>query len=147
MNREKILRTLALTVVIAALSLGVNAALQQTKAIPGQGRVIVFNVEAYEDSAFTIPLTNIDWGELEPGQTANKTIYLKNTGNKAATLTLTTEDWAPAAAESAITVTWNKQGAVIAAKSTASATITITISPSITGVEDFTYTTIIVANS
>jgi len=52
------------------------------------GTVIVLNtptgeyeVQAFEDSTCTIPLTSVDWGELQPGEIKQIDFYLKNTGN------------------------------------------------------------------
>ncbi len=59
MERKKVLQTVALAILIGGVALGANALLQITRAIPGNGRVIVLNIEAYSDEACTVPLTEI----------------------------------------------------------------------------------------
>lgn len=55
--------------------------------IPGNVVVIEtpsgdYEVKAYLDAACTTPLTNIDWGTMQCGETKTFTFYLKNTGSQ-----------------------------------------------------------------
>jgi hypothetical protein len=91
----------------------------------------------YSDSACTTPKTDITWGDLQPGGSTHQTVYIKNTGNVAATLSCTFGNWVPSGAASYVTVTWDKEGAPIAPNESVAATFTLTVSPSITGITTF----------
>jgi len=73
-------------------------------------------------------LNAIEWGTLEAGGLATKTIYLKNPGNTAETLAMTTTQWEPVAASSVLTLTWNKEGSTISAGGIVPATLTLQVS-------------------
>jgi uncharacterized repeat protein (TIGR02543 family) len=98
---------------------------------------IQYTLGIYSDSACTTPKTDISWGDLQPGSSTHQTVYIKNTGNVAATLSCTFGNWVPSGAASYITVTWDKEGAPIAPNESVAATFTLTVSPSITGITTF----------
>jgi uncharacterized repeat protein (TIGR02543 family) len=98
---------------------------------------IQYTLGIYSDSACTTPKTDISWGDIEPGGSTHQTVYIKNTGNVAATLSCTFGNWVPSGAASYITVTWDKEGAPIAPNESVAATFTLTVSPSITGITTF----------
>lgn len=102
---------------------------------PSPSSILTFNI--YSDSAYTTPITDISWGDLEPGGSTHQTVYIKNTSNVAATLSCTFGNWVPSGAASYITVTWDKEGASIAPNESVAATFTLTVSPSITGITTF----------
>jgi hypothetical protein len=85
------------------------------------------NIAIYTDAAATVNCTNINWGVLNPGASATKTIYIKNTGSTQATLSMAASSWSPASASSVLTLTWNKEGSTLAAGATEPATITLQV--------------------
>lgn len=96
------------------------------------------NIRVYSNSACTVPLTTLNWGSPFVGGTVTKTVYIKNTqGTASLTLSMTTCNWSPTNANGPLTITWNKQGAVIAPRQSIAATITLTVSASITGITTF----------
>jgi hypothetical protein len=111
--------------------------------IPSAGLVVAVNVGVYSDSACTLNLTSIDWGSVYPGGSVSRTIYVKNTGNVPITLTMTTTAWNPASAAGQITVTWDKENATLNPGQSTSATLTLTVSPSISGVTSFSMNIVI----
>ena len=80
------------------------AVLNVQRAIPSSGLVVAINVGVYSDSACTLNLTSIDWGNVYPGGSVPRTIYVKNTGNAPITLSVTTTAWNPAVAAGQINV-------------------------------------------
>ena len=78
-----------------------------TLTIYNHGSLSTINVEAYQDIACTIPLTDIDWGQIAPGETKNVSCYFRNEGNVNIVLSLTTSNYQPAIAETYLTLTWN----------------------------------------
>ena len=69
------------------------AILNVQRSIPSSGMVVAVNVGVYSDSACTLNLTSIDWGNVYPGGSVPRTIYVKNTGNAPITLSMTTALW------------------------------------------------------
>jgi len=56
------------------------------------------------------------------------------------TLSLSSNNWTPTNANTYITVSWDKQGSVLAAGQTTPAVITLTVSPATTGITTFSNT-------
>jgi len=83
------------------------------------------NLSIFIDSQQTTKCTNIEWGSLHPNSNATKTIYIKNIANKPETLSMTTSDWNPQSASSILTLTWNREGTVLAPNETVAATLTL----------------------
>ena len=126
-----IIVTLIILIVTTAGLLSVN------KTISSSGTVIAVNVGVYSDSDCTSELTLIDWGTISPGNSVNTTIYLKNTGNTQITLSMTKTNWNPATADGPITLTWNRESATLNADQVTTATLTLSVSESISGVTNF----------
>jgi hypothetical protein len=70
-------------------------------------------------------------------------MYVKNEGNTPMTLNLTTNTWIPSGAATYVTVTWNREGAVVTAGSNVQANVTLAVSPSVTGITSFSFTMVI----
>jgi len=114
------------------LSTRANVAGSGTISIPSSLSIGIFS-----DSACTTPITTFSWGDLQPGGASSKVIYIKNTGNVAATLHMSVGTWAPSTASNYLTVTWDKESASIAANQVIQATLTLTVSSSITGITSY----------
>jgi uncharacterized protein YdhG (YjbR/CyaY superfamily) len=56
---------------------------------------------------------------------------------------MTTNTWNPSNALSYITVTWNQNGTVVNAGLNVQANVTLTVSPSISGIPSFAFTMVI----
>lgn len=108
--------------------------------ISSKGRIKQVNVEVFNDSACTIPITEIDWGFIEPGQAVNRTIYVKNTGNYPhVIMSLTYANVTPAGFEQYMTLTWNLEGVEITKDEVREAILVLVVDESITGIDDFTF--------
>jgi hypothetical protein len=94
----------------------------------------------YSDSACTTNMTSINWGSIAAGGTATQTVYVKNTGTGTMTLSLTASNWSPSGASTYITISWNQQGTQLSAGGSVAATLTLTVSSSITGITSFSNT-------
>ena len=120
-----------LTVLTAGL-LSVN------QSVPSSGTITAVDVGVYSDSACTQNLTSIDWGTILPGNSVTETIYVKNTGNARIYLTMTTTNWNPSTADGPITITWNiGEDWVLGVDNVHTATLTLSVSSSISGISDF----------
>lgn len=143
MSLEKIVAGTGIAfAVIVMMTTGI-AALQPSATVTQTGTIEALNVGVYQDSACTQTLSFLNWGVLRPGTSANRTIYVKNTGNAALTLNMTVTAWNPSVASSYITLTWNRQNTQLAAGSSVPALLVLSVANSVTGFTDFNCTTII----
>jgi len=115
----------------AAFAATTYAVYNTSKSLPSTGRISTINLSVYRDSGCTQTATDIDWGTLTPGTSATYTLYIKNAGNTAETLSMSTSDWSPSTAAAYITITWNRENSTLNANQVLQATLTITVSSSI----------------
>jgi hypothetical protein len=142
MKKIKIpITTTIIILVIAGLALTLTtfAAVTVSKSLSSTGTVSVSpNLGLYSDSGCTVAQTTIDWGSATPGSTVTRTVYIKNTGAGASvTLSMATSSWSPTSANGPITLSWNKEGAILAPGASTAATLTLTVSSSISDVTSF----------
>jgi hypothetical protein len=130
---------IAIVGIVASVSVVAFAVGIASYRVTGQGGVVSLNIEVYEDSNCTVKAQAIDWGILEPGESRNRTLYIKNEGNKALTLFLTTVNWEPVESSNQITVIWDSEGIRISPGGYRAVIVMLTVSPSIAGVEDFRF--------
>jgi hypothetical protein len=136
---QKISTGVIIAIVMVGLILTVTTAglLSVSQSIGSTGTVTAVNVGVYSDSGCTQTLTSIDWGPIAPGNSVTKTIYVKNTGNSQITLGMTTNGWNPTSANGPITLTWNKESITLGAGYYTAATLTLSVSSSISGISSF----------
>jgi len=125
----------------------VMSSIQANTKISNQGALKTVGVGVYWDSALTNKVSSIDWGILEPGANVNKTVYIRNEGNAAATLSLTTSNWNPSNASNYLTLTWNYGGQTLNVNEAIQVKLTLSASSSITGITNFSFDTTITATS
>lgn len=137
--------TIGTVLAFAVVGMVVTAlgAMVATRTISNTGNIKAIGVGVYWDSSCTNAVSSIDWGALEPGETKNYTIYVKNEGNVQVMLSMTTSNWNPASASSYITLSWNRENYVLSSGSVVSAVLTLSVSSSISGVTSFSFDIII----
>lgn len=140
---EKMVAGTGIAVAIIVLMTTGLALLQPSTTVTHNGTIQALNLGVYSDSACTQTLSLVNWGALRPGTSANRTIYVKNTGNALETLNMTVTTWNPSAASSYITLTWDQQNAQLAPGYSVPALLVLSVSASVTGFTDFNCTTII----
>jgi hypothetical protein len=119
------------------LTLTTVGLLSVNQSITSQGNVSTVNVGVYSDSGCTQTLTSINWGNVSPGASTTKTAYVKNTGNVPITLTMTKTGWNPASANGPLTITWDRENLVLNANQVTTATLTLSVSSSVSGITSF----------
>jgi hypothetical protein len=141
MERAPVKMTLAIAVtgLVLTMTVLVSGLLIASQKIPNTGNVKAIGVDVYSDSACTIPITLIEWGTVNPGTTKNFTIYVKNEGNVAIMLSIETDNWDPLSASSYLTLSWNRAGYVLSSGSSVRAVLSLSVSSSISGVENFSF--------
>lgn len=129
---------IALIVISFSIVTAVSIGLTQ-RSIPSKGTVYVkvLGVEVYWDPECTSAVTEIDWGVLKPSDSSTKTLYVKNTGNAAVTLSMATENWSPASAGIFITITWDAEEITLDVGAALAARIILSVSAEISGISDF----------
>ena len=135
--------TIALAVSFAA-GLFVGAVMERSRRISNQAAIKAVGVGVFRDPALTVPLTEINWGILEPREEKNHTAYIRNESNVPITLVLTTENWSPQNASSFIAFTWDYDGQLLEVDRFVEVTFTLTVDPAISGIDTFTFDIVIV---
>jgi hypothetical protein len=139
----------ALIVVSMALIVCVSgyavSLMQVSVIIPNAGAVKGVGVEIYWDSACTNPTTSIVWGTMDKGSSKQVTLYVKNTGNAAATLTKTIRNWSPTTAANYFSVTWDYANQTIGVNKALQVNLTLSIASTVTAITSFNFDLIITA--
>jgi archaellum component FlaG (FlaF/FlaG flagellin family) len=132
---------IVLTVAAFALATLTLAAINVSQNVSSSGTITTSpNIGVYSDSACTTNMTSINWGSVAAGGSATQIVYVKNTGTGSMTLSLAVSNWIPSGASTYITISWNQQGTQLSAGQSVTATITLTVSSSITGITSFSNT-------
>ena len=113
------------------------AVLQRSVSFPTSGMIIGVNVGVFADSGCTQNLTSVSWGSVYPGDSVSRTIYVKNTGNAAISLSMALSGWNPAVANGPLSIVWDREGVSLNPGLSISATLTLNVSPSVSGIADF----------
>lgn len=134
----------AVIVCTLALGIGIGFNIQLVNyPIGNMAAIKTLGVTAWQDVNLTSPLTLVDWGILEPGQSKIISCYIRNEGNSPLTLSLWTENWQPLNASNYINLSWNLEDAVIEVDEALKADLTLTVSPSIMNITSFSFDIII----
>lgn len=143
MKKISNLGILAIAALAITSGLVVSGLLTVSKTLTSTGSVKAINVEVYWDLACTQVVSSIDWGTPEPGDSINQTVYIKNTGTAPMNLSLSTSGWVPVEAGNYLTLSWDREGAVVAAEGIVQALLTLDVSSSVTGITDFSFDIVI----
>jgi len=142
-NRGKIILGVTLAFVfgaVAASIFGTILSLTQTdRTIPNTGSVKGIGVGIYWNSACTNKTSSINWELMEPGSNKTVTVYVRNEGNVAATLSKATQNWNPSTASSYITLNWNYNGQTLSVNQVIPIQLTLLVSPNISGITSFSF--------
>lgn len=145
---QKFLRIVALAVVVGLFvgSAVTYAVMQWTWRIPSRATLKLMGVGVYKDVNCTIPVLEIDWGVVEPGESKNFSAYIKNESNVPINLTMWTENWDPVNASSFMTFSWDYSASEIPVDASISATFVLNVDPATVGIETFSFIIVIVGN-
>ncbi|MBN2335351.1 hypothetical protein JXL21_07290 [Candidatus Bathyarchaeota archaeon] len=123
----------------AGMGMGVFGVLTASKTLSSSGSIMGINVGVYSDLACTTPISSLDWGTPDPGDTVIRTIYVKNEGNAEMTLSMSANTWVPSGVDAYLTVSWDQESTVLSEDEVVGATVTLEVSSGITGVNDFSF--------
>jgi hypothetical protein len=137
------LRPLAVLLSLVALIVVASGFMQSSVRIRGQGTVKAVGVGVFWDSNCTNTVSFIDWGIVEPGSMNNVTVYMRNEGNVAASISLATENWNPSNASDYLSLSWNYDGRELNPLEVVQETLTLTVSSSVQGITSFSFDIIV----
>ena len=151
-RKESIVAGAAVALVLYTLALTafgplVSSVKMNNKTVSSNGSVQGVGVGVYWNQACTNATSSISWGILDPGSNVNKTIYVRNEGNTAATLSMTTSNWNPTNASSYMTLNWNYGGQTLNVNQVVQVKLTLAVSSSVTGITNFSFDITIIAST
>jgi hypothetical protein len=121
--------------------------LKSNKAFAYADSVTGLGVGIYWDQGCTNRTLTLDWGQLAPGSNNILTVYVKNEGNSAIYLWMTTSNWTPTAALNYMNLNWNYQGQILKPNQVIPLELTLSVSQNISGITHFSFDTTITSAS
>lgn len=100
-------------------------------------------IGVYWDIECTSAVSSVDVGGIEVGSTDYKTVYVRNEGDTAVTLSMSTENWSPPEASSYITLSWDYGGQSISPGDVVPVVLTLSVSEDISGITSFGFDLVI----
>jgi hypothetical protein len=132
----------AIAAIIMSLLVGslmIYAGMQYSREISNTATVKTVSINVFQNVNLTNPVTSIDWGMLDPGQTKNCTVYLQSTSNVPISLSMYAANWDPANASEFLTLTWNYKGQAVARSASLPAIFSLAVNASISGITSFSF--------
>ncbi len=144
-RRRAIFFTMCIVMVVI---LGNNAGLFNASKTVHANVVRGYGAQTYWDQGCANRTLSIDWGPMEPGSNKTFAVYIRNEGDSAACLSIATSNWAPSAASSYLTLNWNYSGQILSVGQVILTELILAVSPSVTGIANFSFdTTIAIASA
>ena len=99
------------------------------------------DIGIYSNSYCTIPLSSLTWGTLQPGGSQNIDCWIRNEGSTPLTLSMYVSNWFPEslATSNYLVVSWNYDSTTIHPDAAVQVTLTLTVSPDISGITNFSF--------
>lgn len=113
--------------------------------LPSFANVKAINCEIYKDIDATQPLTEINWGTIEPNETKTFMLFIKSTSNVNITLSLDTDNWNPSDCTLYMDLTWSYTMEELEPSSITPIELYLHIADNITGIVNFNFDIIISA--
>lgn len=117
--------------------------LSASQSVTSTGTISAVNVGVYADNACTQAYTSINWGNLAPGSSTAKIVYIKNNGNVPMTLSMSSSNWTPSNANTYLTLSWDRTNAVLNPGNSVMATLTLTATANAGNISSFSFNIII----
>jgi len=142
-HRNRLLPVATLATAVLMLTANWVVVEANRKGVSNQGKLEAVDLVLYWDSACANKTVAVDWGPFSPGASSSVTLYVRNEGDSAVKLNLTTCNWNPADASELITLTWDREGQIIEPQTVAAATLSLSVPASISGITGFSFDTIV----
>lgn len=82
---------------------------------------------------------HVDWGLVEPGDTVNVTIFIRNTNLKSVFVDLSTDTWVPEGADTFLSASWDFGEEPLGVGKIRETLLILTVSPDVTGISEFSF--------
>ncbi len=102
-------------------------------------------VGIYWDQDCTNRSLSLGWGVIEPGSNSTVMVYVRNEGDSAVSLWLRTFNWTPSVASDYMTLNWTYSGRILSANEVIPIELILNVSPTISGITDFSVDLVITA--
>ena len=136
---------ISLSIIIAIIATGILLTattiglLSVTEEVSFEGTITTLNVGLFLDQQCTQNCDSMSWGGIYIGESASKTIYVKNTGDATVELSMSMTNWIPESANGPISMIWNRENYILDPNETIQATLTLTISENTIDISNFGY--------
>jgi hypothetical protein len=135
----KMMMTVAL-IASVTLTVAVLGPINRLVIIGSGGTVnLPVGVGFYWDRNCTDPVSYIDWGATQPGLTVNVTLFVRNEGSQAISLSITAENWQPPEVASYMVFGGDHVGQIIDPQEILQITLSLATSPDIEGITSFSF--------
>jgi len=124
---------------VVAQIYGARGLMTITVVIPTTGMVVAVGLKIFQDPELSTPLTEVDWGVMEPGSSETRTAYVQSVANVDVTLNMTTTMWEPPEAATSIRLTWDAEDALLHPGESVPVVFTLYISEDISGIDAFSF--------
>jgi hypothetical protein len=152
-SKEFLITTAMIVLITYTLSLSLVSqafpAQQATKRLSSAGTIQIqttAGLGVYSNYQCTSALNALSWGTLTNGENKTTTFYVKNEGNSPTTLSLETSNWYPTSASTYLTLGWNYNNQPINPNQVVQVTLTLSVSPDIQGITNFSFDVTIVGS-
>lgn len=139
---------LAIACILLVIIVGTSMEnLTSNKAFAYANSINGLGVGIYWDHGCTNRIFSLDWGQLGAGSNNTLTVYIRNEGNSAIYLWMSTSNWTPSATSSYMNLTWNYSGQIIGVNQVIPLELTLSVAQNISGITNFNFDTTITSAS
>ncbi len=135
LKMKAVLLASAAAVTALMLTVAASGVLNSSQAVSPGGLATQIqtgiSIVVYSDSASTQGAASVNWGNLHPGDSVTRTVYIKNTGLRTVHLSMQSNNYQPANVQNWMALTWDSEGRALAANEAVQVTLTLTVSQSI----------------
>lgn len=143
MQKPSPIVTILVVAILILAGYNVYGLLTAQHSVSSLGQIATLGVDVYQDRNLTMPLTQVNWGMLRPGDVVTYKAYVLNSGNVPVNLTMTVTNWAPSEALNYINLTWDAEQWILPPNSNVAVTFTLSVDPTIHDIEQFSNIAII----
>jgi hypothetical protein len=87
-----------------------TALLTKERSIDAIGEFKGVDISFWTDASATVPVTSVDWGLVYVGDIVTRTVYVRSDSNVIGDLAMITANYNPTSVQSAVSVTWDREG-------------------------------------
>jgi hypothetical protein len=142
-HRRIVFTTIIIILIVILGTIIGNSASSRNVAYANSVRGI--GVGIYWDRDCTNSVLSLDWGLIEPGANSTVMVYVRNEGDSAVSLWKATHNWTPSVASDYMTLDWTYSGRNLGANEVIPIELILDVSPTISGITDFSLDIIITA--